>query len=327
MRIFRAMLMLAHLAVVLLLFGTMLNAYVPPRIFPYLNLLSLAFPGLFILHLLLCFVWIVSWKKRAFLFLFLTLFLLQPAKRWINFTSEKTEKGNLKVVTLNAKGGDYGLGEIYSYLKNQNADIVLLQEFTSDFPVQGYEYTANQRLIAISSRFEIHHQEAIVLEEGAGSALFADIKINGQIIRFITVYLHPFSFEKQKVKPADDFEENKAKSKYILKQLIPNFKRHQDEVEKIREVIQKSPYPVILTGDFNAVPNSYEYYQLSAGLQDVFVAVGNGNGTSFHDYKIPIRIDYIFASESLQPVSYQIDRSVKLSDHYPVIAEFKIKNP
>src|SRR5690606_18013220 len=149
MRIFRAMLMFGHLAVVLLLFGTMLNAYVPPRIFPYLNLLSLAFPGLFILHLLMCIVWIISWKKRAFLFLFFTLFPLQPAKIRMNFTNEKTEKGNLKVVTLNAKSGDYCLGEIYSYLKNQNADIVLLQEFTSDFPVQGYEYTANQRLIAI----------------------------------------------------------------------------------------------------------------------------------------------------------------------------------
>src|SRR5690606_15729537 len=327
MRIFRAMLMLAHLAVVLLLFGTMLNAYVPPRIFPYLNLLSLAFPGLFILHLLLCLVWIISWKKRAFLFLFLTLFLLQPAKRWINFTSEKTEKGNLKVVTLNVKGTDYGLIETRNYLKAQDADVILVQELGGEFPVNGYDYSAHHNIVAVTSKSKILEHGNIEMDSYPGSALFADIKINGQIIRFITVYLHPFSFEKQKVKPADDFEENKAKSKYILKQLIPNFKRHQDEVEKIQEVIQNSPYPVILTGDFNAVPNSYEYYQLSGGLQDIFVAVGNGNGTSFHDYKIPIRIDYIFASESLQPVSYQIDRSVKLSDHYPVIAEFKIKNP
>ena len=52
--------------------------------------------------------------------------------------------------------------------------------------------------------------------------------------------------------------------------------------------------------------------------------VGNGSGTSFHDYQFPIRIDYIFCSKSIKPVNYQVDRSVKISDHYPVIAEFKI---
>ncbi len=327
MRIFRSVLMLGHLAVMLMLFGTMLNAYVPPRVVPYLNLLSLAFPGLFIFHLLMCLLWIISWKKRAFFFLFLTLFLIQPAKRWLNFSGEKKEEGNLKVLTFNVKGADYGFSDIQNYLQNQDADVILIQEFGGNFPVEGYDYSAYHNIVAVTSKTEILHHEKIEMNSYPGSALFADIKIKGQTIRFITVYLHPFSFDKQKVKPADDFEENKAKSKYILKQLIPNFKRHQDEVEKIREVITNSPYPVILTGDFNAVPNSYEYYQLSAGLQDVFVAVGNGNGTSFHDYKIPIRIDYIFASKSLKPVNYIIDRTVKLSDHYPVMAEFKIKNP
>lgn len=104
--------------------------------------------------------------------------------------------------------------------------------------------------------------------------------------------------------------------------MTPTFQAHEDQIRKIRKVIDFSPYPVILAGDFNSVPNSYEYYNLGRDLQDAFLTVGNGASTSFHDYKVPLRIDYIFTSKSIIPLSYKVDHSVKLSDHYPVIAEF-----
>ena len=112
--------------------------------------------------------------------------------------------------------------------------------------------------------------------------------------------------------------------KYVLRKLIPTFKLHQDEISEIRKAVDESPYPVILAGDFNAVPNSYEYYSLGKNLKDVFVEAGNGSSTSFHDYKFPIRIDFVFCSKELKPISYKVDRSVKLSDHFPVITTFKI---
>lgn len=108
----------------------------------------------------------------------------------------------------------------------------------------------------------------------------------------------------------------------LFSHLIPTFKRHEDQVRKIRKAVDQSPYPVILAGDFNSVPNSWEYYNLGENLDDAFVKAGNGSSTSFHDYKFPLRIDYIFTSKSITPLSYKVDYSVKLSDHYPVIAEF-----
>ena len=42
----------AHVVIVLLLGATMLNAYIPPKVFSLLNLLSLAFPFLMIANLL-----------------------------------------------------------------------------------------------------------------------------------------------------------------------------------------------------------------------------------------------------------------------------------
>ncbi|WP_260390396.1 endonuclease/exonuclease/phosphatase family protein [Riemerella anatipestifer] len=79
---------------------------------------------------------------------------------------------------------------------------------------------------------------------------------------------------------------------------------------------------MILGGDFNAVPNSYEYYYLSQNMTDSFLEVGKGLGTTFHDYKFPIRIDYLFSTKEIKPVSLKTDRSRQLSDHYPIIGEF-----
>ena len=106
--------------------------------------------------------------------------------------------------------------------------------------------------------------------------------------------------------------------------MVPTFKNHQAEVQDLQNAVSASPYPVILAGDFNAVPNSYEYYHLLKNLKDVFVEVGRGSATSFHDYKFPIRIDHVFCSQSIQTVAYRVDRSAKLSDHFPVITEFYI---
>lgn len=313
-----------HLFIIVLLLGTLLNDYVSPKTFPWFNLLSLAFPVLMIFNVLLCVIWIILWKKRAIFFLLVSLLFLNPVRRWVNFTEKVSEKPNLKIVTMNIRSGIMGREKIYDYLKNTDADLIIGQEYGSEFNIPGYIYRTNKyEIVALNSKTEIINQQKLATA-GNGNAFFADIKFNGKIIRVVNVYLNPFSFDKAKVKPTEDLETNKTKAIYILKRLIPTFKIHQQEVLDIRKAIDDSPYPVILAGDFNSVPNSYEYYTLGKDLTDAFVEVGRGSSTSFHDYKFPIRIDYIFTSKEIKPISYRVNRSVKLSDHFPVIAEFKI---
>lgn len=325
MKVFRFGFLLIHLSIVLLLSATLLNDYVPPRVFPYLNLLSLAFPVLMILNFMLCLLWLISWKKRAIFFIAITLMLLTPIRRWINWNPAVAEKPNLKIVTMNVKGSAIGGHEkVNEYLQETNADIIFAQEYGRKFNIANYPYkTDRYEIVALKSKTEIIKQEKLATA-GNGNAFYADIKFNGQIIRVVNVYLNPFSFDKQEVKPVEDFQENKAKVKDVVRKLVPTFKIHQEEIANIRKAIDNSPYPVIVAGDFNAVPNSYEYYELGRGLKDVFLEVGRGSSTSFHDYKFPIRIDYIFASKDIKPISYRVDRTVRLSDHFPVIAEFKI---
>jgi endonuclease/exonuclease/phosphatase family metal-dependent hydrolase len=60
-------------------------------------------------------------------------------------------------------------------------------------------------------------------------------------------------------------------------------------------------------------------------FEDAFLEAGSGSGTSFHDYKFPIRIDYLFTSKEFECKSYKVNRTEKMSDHYPVLAEFSFK--
>lgn len=329
MKVFRLILFILHLGILFLLLGTLLNAYVPPKVFPWFNLLSLGFPVLTILYVILIIFWVFSWKKRAFVFMFMGLVLINPVKRWVNYSSPKKGGSEIKVVSFNTRAGGRGGEEIGPYLRSQNADVILLQEDAGVvYKFEGYQKvnpTANLTVLTqhkIISYKLLEPQDESVRIPG----LQVDIEIKGKVYRFIDVYLNPFHFEKEMVKLNGNTDANEQKAKDVIKRLIPTFKKHQDQIDLIRQSIESSPYPVILTGDFNSVPNSYEYYHLSEGLEDAFLTAGKGSATSFHDYKFPIRIDYVFSSKSLRALSYEVDRSVRISDHYPVIVKFSTES-
>lgn len=302
-----------------------MNAYIPPSVFGMLNLLSLGFPILMIFNITLLIFWIISWKKRAAVFLVLSLFFIIPTRRWINYTPKKKETPNLKIISLNGKSGKFGDENIYSFLNDQKADVVLTQEYKSAENLKGFEYfERNFPVVKIQSRFPIVESGIVETDAKNGRCIYADIRVNGKVIRFVNVYMEPFYLDKSMVKPSGDMNVNEEKAKSILHKLVPTFRKHQSQIAPIKGFLDSSPYPIILAGDFNSVPNSYEYYTLSENLEDTFLKVGKGSGTSFHDFKFPIKIDHIFASKSITPISYKVDRSVKISDHFPVIAEFLV---
>ncbi|MGH1518459.1 endonuclease/exonuclease/phosphatase family protein [Chryseobacterium sp. JK1] len=329
MKIFRLILLILHLGILFLLLGTLLNAYVPPKIFPWFNLLSLGFPVLMIAYIILTVFWVFSWKKRAFVFMFAGLAFINPVKRWVNYSSDKKGTPDIKVISFNTRAGGWGKKKIEAYLKPQNADVILLQEDGAViYKLEGYHMVNSNDLFAVLTKHKIISHKVLGGYDGNVkiSGLQADIEIKGKIYRFIDVHLQSFHFEKDMVQLNGNSNDDEEKLKDIVKMLIPTFKEHQGQVELLQQFIENSPYPVILGGDFNSVPNSYEYYHLSQKLDDAFVTAGKGSATTFHDYKFPIRIDYVFSSKNIRAFSYEVDRSVKLSDHFPVTVKFSLSD-
>lgn len=319
------LLLFVHIVVAVLLLCTLGNAWIPPNFIGALNLLSLGFPYLIVLYILLTLIWVFQRKKIAIAFAAGTLLFYNPVRRWVNI-SPKTEKAenfktvrNIKVLTFNVKYGDFGWDKVKKYITDQDADIILVQEKDTNKVIR--KDMVKYPSVILKTKHKILRQEALIEDQARGNSFFADVDINGKIIRVVNVYLEPFRLHKSMFK-FDGLAKEGGKIATLLSHMTPTFKAHEEQIKKIRKVIDFSPYPVILAGDFNSVPNSYEYYSLGKDLQDAFLTVGNGGSSSFHDYKVPLRIDYIFSSKSIIPLSYKVDQSVKLSDHYPVIAEF-----
>ena len=91
----------------------------------------------------------------------------------------------------------------------------------------------------------------------------------------------------------------------------------------VKAEIEQSPYPVIVCGDMNDVPNSFAYQTISKNLYDSYTEKGWGIGRTFQFLSPTLRIDYVLHSKQLELKQVQIIRPSP-GDHNPVIADFKI---
>ena len=114
-------------------------------------------------------------------------------------------------------------------------------------------------------------------------------------------------------------------------------------LKKLSQFIDKNrkeeKLPVIVMGDFNATPDSKIIKKFTAGEYntDRFVAVQEvkrelykkSTMSKFKGKENGLHIDYIFVSEDLEIVDVDIvkynDNGSYPSDHYPLIADIKIK--
>lgn len=319
-----------HIILLILTCLIYLNQWISPKYIEYFEYLAMCFPLFFIFHLLFCAYWLFFKRKLLLYFVFASIVVIPTFLLWFNFTSIKTSNDELKVVNYNVYyGKKRGIDSIETYIKNQKPDIVLLQEIWSrqwkkeDNLLTDY-YNAVFPFVGISSKHPIIDKKEINLYNTNGHACWADIVVKEDTIRAFSIYLEPIYLTKNlfKFKTKEEFDIN---SKEIQRLLWKGFRTHVDQLQFIKDEIQKSPYPIIVGGDLNAVPNSYEYYQLSSFLNDAFYSKGSGLGTTFHDYFYPIKIDYTFFDDNFEILSSKVDHSIYLSDHFPISTTFRIK--
>jgi endonuclease/exonuclease/phosphatase family metal-dependent hydrolase len=95
------------------------------------------------------------------------------------------------------------------------------------------------------------------------------------------------------------------------------------QADLVRNKLDSCPYPEIICGDFNDVPNSYTYFRIKGNRQDVFVRKGSGLGRSFTAVSPTLRIDYILTDKAFDVLQYN-RFLVPWSDHYPIVADLKL---
>lgn len=146
-------------------------------------------------------------------------------------------------------------------------------------------------------------------------------------IRVFNIHLQSLRFSRANLKYIDDptIEEDKTlkESKSILGKFKRGFLKRQIQADRIRAEVDKSPYPVILAGDFNDLPNSYACQTIGGNMKNAFVEKGAGLGRSFTGISPVLRIDNIFAGNEFGIKQYQLVKK-KLSDHFPILADLQL---
>ncbi len=286
------------------------------------------------------------------------------------FAFHKTEKfnsrkdlGAIRVVSWNVarlieikKNDNQGSRtrlQMMELLKEQNADVLCLQEFqTSDNPDYynnieyikkelGYPYffftydEDGDRLFyssVIFSKFRIIDSGRIRYPRPTlpDVLIHADIKVYDDTLRIYTTHLQSLQFRKsdyEKLSKIKRIEDSLfANSRTIVSKLKWGLIRRSTQANIIRQVLGDSPYPVLFCADLNDVPNSYTYFTVRNGMQDVFLKKGFGVGRTFSALSPTLRIDYIFADEQFN--IHQYNRIVKkYSDHYMLVADVSLKPP
>jgi endonuclease/exonuclease/phosphatase family metal-dependent hydrolase len=155
---------------------------------------------------------------------------------------------------------------------------------------------------------------------------YADIVKDGDTIRVFNVHLQSLKFTDGTRAFIDDpsleSKQDIKRSRTVISKFKHGFLLRKQQVDRVKKEIDNSPYPVILCGDFNDVPNSYAYQTIGENLQNAFAEKGRGLGRTYTSISPTLRIDNIFVSDSFT-VNRFVRLPVKLSDHYPIMADLK----
>jgi endonuclease/exonuclease/phosphatase (EEP) superfamily protein YafD len=107
------------------------------------------------------------------------------------------------------------------------------------------------------------------------------------------------------------------------KGLVEIARARRAQVDKVRAYATSRNRPVVVCGDFNALPGAAAIRSLEGSLDDAFRVRGTGFG---YTAPVPIplqRIDYVFV-RGLEVTNVEVS-GARTSDHHPVIADLFVR--
>lgn len=337
------------------MFLSYINVYISSEVIGFLAIISLAYPYILLVNLLFSIFWIIR-KKRYFLYSLIAIAIgWQHLNNFIRICPQekesKEESQNVKILSYNVRLFDlynwtkdkYTKNKIFDFILYENPDIICFQEFyskkTDSLPLVNrlvrmqraknvhFEYYHKNKVkynygIATFSIYPIVNKGIIRYPNSNNFSIFTDLKIKKDTIRVFNNHLESIHFGYQTYNFIDSIDyknrDQKLKGiKDIAKKLNSAFEKRAIQAEILAKHIKKSPYPVVVCGDFNDTPLSYSYRLIRENLEDAFVNSGFGIGNTYVHSLSTFRIDYILHSPQIK--SYQFETpQVKLSDHYPI---------
>jgi endonuclease/exonuclease/phosphatase family metal-dependent hydrolase len=252
-----------------------------------------------------------------------------------------------------AESPDSARRKMISFLKQANADILLLQELVdykndaiySNFQMLhdslGYRYfyaSEDLKTVLYYGPYETGSgifskiplldttrmcYDSLPLRE---CAISADVVFLKKRLRLMTTHLISMNLRKGHLDRTDEAFK-RYDSAFIFGSSRFTKLTHYDSVHSsqalaLRRLANASTYPLLISGDFNSTPSSFTYHTIKGNLQDAFLEKGFGIGRTYSSLSPTLRIDYVLLDERLEVVQYHCPY-LYLSDHFPIITDVR----
>jgi endonuclease/exonuclease/phosphatase family metal-dependent hydrolase len=310
--------------------------YVAPKSFSFLAVLSLAVPFLILSNLLFALYWLMNVKKQMLLSLFVLIVGFSYVGSLYKFSKSKDieDENNISIMNYNVRlfnlydwiSEGNVQEEIIDFIKTESPDVISFQEYHPhenvdlSFYKYKYEELSGKRIKygqAIFSKFPIINSGSIEFPDTANNAIYADIVKGSDTIRIYNVHLQSLRIDANKEAISQENSER------LIKRASETFKMQQFQSELFLMHKKKSPYKMVICGDFNNTAYSYVYKEIKGDLVDAFYAAGNGFGRTFDFKYFPIRIDFILADKAFTINKFKTYNQ-KYSDHFPILTKVSL---
>lgn len=338
------MLRFLNLIVCTLTFASYLGSYLTPYQFWPFAFLGLFFPLLALANMGWIAYWLLTKKQKRWAWMS----VLTLLAGWsylgglfgFHLKSLSKQEGT-RVLSYNVrrfqpyKGSSTAMisaAEWRDNLATYEPDILCLQEYDRSASLEPAEICSELGLthqfrvkgeeLGIFSRYPIQYSESHLFNELYGYQ-FADITLQNRVVRVFNVHLQSNAITGIASRVVENGSFGEKRTWMDIRGMLSRYRRaariRTEQTAAIMEAIRQSPYPVLLCGDLNDVPQSYVYHQLNSVLTDAFQTAGWGIGVTYAGPIPGLRIDAVFTDHTLNVKSCRIGRT-QFSDHHPVLA-------
>ncbi|MBT8234322.1 MAG: endonuclease/exonuclease/phosphatase family protein [Bacteroidia bacterium] len=314
-----------------------LSPFVDPHITGFFGFFGLGFPILLICHIIFLVFWLVVKPKKSILSIIILALGYGHCTKAIGFNKPQKEEAGIEIMSYNigytrrllhGKTSKSKKNAFIKFIKDENPDIICLQERAHyQFDIyedifDGYTLHPDKKIgTAIYTKLPIVNKGNITFDTKAHNATWIDVKYKKQILRVYSVHLSSNKVRKF----SDNLKEMWDESMHILDKYNTHAKIRVNQIKEILAHAKTSKYPVVITGDFNDIPQSYIYNMMTKEYCDAFVERGSGLGKTFKTIIPGLRIDFAFVSNKLNVLEHEILKT-DLSDHYPILTKVNFNN-
>jgi endonuclease/exonuclease/phosphatase family metal-dependent hydrolase len=307
-------------------------------------MLSIGYPILILIHTAFMCYWLIRLKKVAYLstlILIVTYLFSTPLFQTKSVFKALAKDNSFSVLSFNTQLSYYSgfqksevqkhQSDIRKFIEGQNVDIVCLQEARNGLLDNSkYLYSSQHAYNQIWTTYPILFSQKIETGiESTNKSAYADLLINRDTVRIYNLHLeslHLANEDYSLLKENGEIEESDnltEKTQNIFKKIDQATAKRVQQVVAIKASINDCPYPSLICGDFNDVPQSYAYQQLSESKKDAFLESGKGYGASYQELIFPFRIDYLLIPDNWRAFNFKVLKE-KLSDHQAIRCDVEI---